>query len=149
MNLRYLLDTNICIYIMKNRPQYLAPIFAQHARELCISSITVMELEYGVACSQQQVSNAEKLAGFLSRLTILDFDSAAAEHAARIRAHLRQCGTPIGAYDALIAGHARSLGLTVVTNDVREFERVPGLMFENWLQQPPQSQLNEPIPAYR
>ncbi|WP_290653365.1 type II toxin-antitoxin system VapC family toxin [Idiomarina sp.] len=149
MNLRYMLDTNICIYIMKNKPAYLAPIFDEHARELCISSVTVMELQYGVENSQHRVSNAERLHSFLARLNILSYDSDAAYHTALIRHQLKQKGTPIGPYDQMIAGHARSHGLTVVTNNTAEFERVPGLITENWLTQPPQSSVNEPSPAYR
>lgn len=149
MNLRYMLDTNICIYVMKNRPEFLADLFDAHARELCVSSVTVMELYYGVECSAQRVSNADKLESFLSRLQILDYGTAAAYQTAIIRAELRRLGTPIGAYDGMIAGHARSHSLTVVTNNVSEFIRVPGLMIENWLQQSPQSTVNEPLPAYR
>lgn len=149
MNLRYMLDTNICIYIMKNRPAYLAPIFDEHSRELCISSVTVMELQYGVENSQQRTTNADKLDSFLARLKILNYDTDAAYHTALIRHKLKQQGTPIGPYDQMIAGHARCHGLTVVTNNTKEFERVPGLITENWLQQPPQSSINEPTPAYR
>lgn len=149
MNLRYMLDTNICIYIMKNRPTYLAPIFDEHSRELCVSSVTVMELQYGVENSQQRTTNADKLDSFLARLKILNYDTDAAYHTALIRHKLKQQGTPIGPYDQMIAGHARSHGFTVVTNNTGEFERVPGLITENWLQQPPQSSINEATPAYR
>lgn len=149
MNLRYMLDTNICIYIMKNKPPHLAPIFDEHSRELCVSSVTVMELQYGVENSQQRTTNADKLDSFLARLAILNYGSDAAYHTALIRHKLKQQGTPIGPYDQMIAGHARCQGLTVVTNNVSEFERVPGLITENWLRQPPQSSVNEPTPAYR
>jgi len=97
----------------------------------------------------QRVSNADKLESFLSRLQVLDYDSAAAYQTAIIRAELRRLGAPIGAYDGMIAGHARSHSLTVVTNNVSEFVRIPGLMIENWLQQSPQLTINEPLPAYR
>lgn len=149
MNLRYILDTNICIYVMKNRPEFLADLFDAHARELCVSSVTAMELYYGVECSQQRVTNADKLESFLSRLEVLEYDTAAAYQTAIIRAGLRRLGTPIGAYDGMIAGHARANSLTVVTNNENEFARVPGLITENWLQQAPQSIINKPQPAYR
>lgn len=144
----YLLDTNFCIYLMKNRPSFLLPIFEQHARQIAVSSITVMELYYGVERSQQRVANGEKLASFLARLKVLDYDTEAAVQTAVIRQQLAQKGTPIGPYDQMIAGHARSHNLTVVTNNRREFDRVSGLLVENWLERPPASTVNEPAPAY-
>lgn len=149
MNLRYMLDTNICIYVMKNRPKFLADLFDMHARELCISSVTAMELYYGVECSAQRSNNSDKLESFLARLEVLDYNLVAAYQTGIIRAELRRSGAPIGAYDGMIAGHARANSLTVVTNNMGEFSRVSGLMVENWLQQFPQSTVNELTPAYR
>ncbi|RUO55543.1 type II toxin-antitoxin system tRNA(fMet)-specific endonuclease VapC [Pseudidiomarina homiensis] len=147
--LHYLLDTNFCIYLMKNRPAFLLPIFEQHSRQIAVSSITVMELYYGVERSMQRVANGEKLASFLARVQTLDFDVQAAAQTAIIRSILAQQGTPIGPYDQMIAGHARAQNLTVVTNNRREFDRVDGLLVENWLEQPPTATINEASPAYR
>lgn len=127
-----MIDTDSCIYVIKNRPPALRSRFEAEADRLCISSITLMELAYGVAYSSDPARNRRVLTRFVSQLAILPFDAAAAEHAGEIRAELRRRGTPIGAYDALIAGHARANGLAVVTNNLREFERVPGLETLAW-----------------
>lgn len=131
--LKYMLDTNICIYTLKNRPQQVRQAFKEHQDQLCISTITLMELCLGVEKSQRPVENRAVLNGFISRLNVLSFDQSAATHAGEIIADLSRVGRPIGAYDSQIAGHARSRGLVVVTNNQREFDRVPGLRSENWV----------------
>ena len=130
--LKFMLDTNICIYTIKNKPETLRPIFNAHDGQMCVSRITHMELIYGAEHSAVPEKNLAVVEGFLARLEVLDFDQAASEQAAQVRAELARQGTPIGPYDALIAGHARSLGLTVVTNNTREFERVDGLRVVDW-----------------
>lgn len=131
--LRYLLDTNICIYVLKNRPPHLREKFAQHAEQLCISSVVLAELIYGAERSARPEENLEIVEGFAARLERLPFDDKAAAHYGELRADLERKGTPIGPYDLMIAGHARSEGLILVTNNVCEFERVPGLRVENWV----------------
>lgn len=131
--LRYLLDTNICIYAIKHRPPEVAERFNLHAEHLCISSITLMELLYGAEKSSRPNHNLAVIESFAARLVVLPFDDRAAAHAAQIRHSLAKVGTPIGPFDFQIAGHARALGLTVVTNNLREFMRVPGLQVENWV----------------
>ena len=121
---KFMLDTNICIYTIKNKPETLRPIFNAHDGQMCVSRITHMELVYGAERSAVPEKNLAVVEGFLTRLEVLDFDQAASE--------LAKQGMPIGPYDALIAGHARSLGLTVVTNNMREFERVAGLRVVDW-----------------
>lgn len=130
--LKFMLDTNICIYTIKNKPETLRPIFNAHDGQMCVSRITHMELVYGAERSAAAEKNLAVVEGFLARLEVLDFDQAASEQAAQVRAELAKQGTPIGPYDALIAGHARSLGLTVVTNNTREFARVAGLRVVDW-----------------
>lgn len=148
MMLRYLFDTDFCIYVMKNKPASLAPVFSQLSRQIAISSVTAMELIYGAEKSAQVTANMEKLESFLARLTVLDYDLAAARQTGIIRAQLAAKGMPIGAYDLQIAGHARSENLTLVTNNQREFVRVPGLVIDNWLERTPNTSVNEPSPAY-
>lgn len=130
---KYLLDTNICIYTIKNRPESVRKAFIEHEGQMGVSTITEMELIYGAEKSAAIARNLKDVEGFLARLEILDFDSAAAAHTGQIRAELANAGTPIGPYDQMIAGHARSLGLIVVTNNVAEFARVPGIRLENWV----------------
>jgi len=132
--LNYMLDTDISIYVIKNRPQAARERFQQYQGQLCVSSVTVMELLYGVEKSTQRERNLRDIEGFIQRLEVLDYNEKAAAHTAQIRAELEQLGTPIGAYDQMIAGHARSYGLIVVTNNSREFQRVAGLRIENWTQ---------------
>ncbi|MGB0954610.1 MAG: type II toxin-antitoxin system tRNA(fMet)-specific endonuclease VapC [Panacagrimonas sp.] len=131
--LKYLLDTNICIYTIKSRPESIRRIFMEHDGQMCVSCVTQMELVYGAEKSAAVARNLKEVEGFLARLEVMNFDSAAATHAGQIRAELAKRGTPIGPYDQMIAGHARSLGLTVVTNNVGEFSRVPGIRLENWV----------------
>lgn len=128
-----MLDTNIAIYTMKNRPEAVRAAFNAHAGQMCVSSITQMELIYGAEKSANPTRNLADVEGFIARLEVLDFNSAAAIHAGQIRAELAVKGTPIGPYDQMIAGHARSLGLIVVTNNLAEFQRVPGLRVDNWV----------------
>lgn len=131
--LRYMLDTNICIYTIKNRPAYIRDSFNLHHGRLCISTVTLSELIYGAENSQAPTRNLSDIEGMAARLDVLPFDNAAASHSGQIRAELKKKGTPIGAYDVLIAGHARSLGLVLVTNNTREFNRVDGLRIEDWV----------------
>ena len=133
---KYLLDTNICIYTIKNRPDQVRDAFTRHHEQLCISSITVMELIFGAENSAVPESNMTVLEGFLARLKVVDYDQQAARHTGQLRAELRKRGTPIGPYDQMIVGHARSLGLTLVTHNEREFARVPGLRIVNWVHSP-------------
>lgn len=130
--LRYMLDTNICIYTIKNNPAAVREKFGRHQHHLCISSIVLSELLYGAEKSANPQKSLAIVEGLAARLEVLDFDDTAAAHAADIRAALAKKGTPIGHYDVLIAGHARSRGLVLVSNNVREFERVEGLRLENW-----------------
>lgn len=132
--MRYLLDTNICIYALKNRPpEVLARLRAVRRTDVTLSVITVLELRQGAEKSQRSAATHATLDNFLSPLQILPFDEAAALAAARIRAHLERQGRPIGDLDSLIAAHALSQDLVLVTNNLREFERVPGLQCENWV----------------
>ncbi|EAB6718245.1 tRNA(fMet)-specific endonuclease VapC, partial [Salmonella enterica subsp. enterica] len=128
--LRYLLDTNFCIRILRDRPSGLRERFNANADALCISSIVLTELIYGAERSARPEHHREQVALFAQRLPVLPFDEAAADHAADIRATLERSGFPIGSYDILIAGVARSRGLVVVTGNLREFQRVAGLRCE-------------------
>ena len=98
-----------------------------------MSAITLMELYYGAEKSGNQAKNTRTIEAFAARLTVLDYDATAAQHTGQIRSELANTGKPIGPYDQMIAGHARSLGLILVSNNVREFKRVPGLRLENWV----------------
>lgn len=129
----YMLDTNICIYAIKNKPeQVLRQLKANLQYGLCISAITLAELEHGVEKSASPEKNTVALMQFLAILDVLPFDDAAASEYGKICAYLQKQGTPIGTMDMLIAGHAKAEGLILVTNNVREFERVPDLEIENW-----------------
>ncbi len=129
----YMLDTNICIYAMKKKPEkVLKRLNEELDNGVCISSITLAELEYGMKRSSNPEKNEQALLRFLAPLSILPFGPAAASEYGEIRAYLQRQGTPIGPLDMLIAGHARAEELVLVTNNVREFERVPGLDMENW-----------------
>jgi len=130
----YLLDTNICIYIINRRPMEVFDRFeGLKAGQLAISSITGAELSFGVAKSGSE-RNQRALDKFLAPLEILSFDEAAMRSYGPVRSHLESQGTPIGSMDLLIAAHALALGATLVTNNTREFERVPGLVLENWVE---------------
>jgi tRNA(fMet)-specific endonuclease VapC len=131
--MKYLLDTNICSYIVARRPPTAYERFSQEPfQSIGISTITLSELLFGVEKSPQRERNELAYRLFLAPLTVVDFDAAAAAHYGQIRADLARKGTPIGPLDLLIAAHARSRNLTLVTNNAREFVRVPGLTVENW-----------------
>jgi tRNA(fMet)-specific endonuclease VapC len=131
--LEYMLDTNICIYVIKNRPAALRERFDQLAEALCISAITLGELLYGVEKSARRSQNLQAVEQFTARLEVVPFSLRAAAHFGQIRAELAKLGTLCGAYDMLIGAHARSEGLMLVTNNVREFHRIPGLLVDNWV----------------
>ena len=131
--LKYMLDTNIAIYVIKRRPVAALETFNLHAGQLCISSITVAELMHGVEKSAMPEHNLQQVEDFVSRLCVVDYGNKAAAHYGDIRAVLERKGKTIGVNDLHISGHARSEGLTLVTNNLREFERVDGLRLENWV----------------
>jgi tRNA(fMet)-specific endonuclease VapC len=131
--LKHILDTNIAIYVIKRRPVEALKTFNQQAGQLCISSITLAELMHGVEKSAQPDHNLRQVEDFASRLVVLEYGNKAAAHYGDIRAALERKGAPIGVNDLHIAGHARSEGLTLVTNNLKEFERVEGLRLENWV----------------
>ncbi len=131
--MKVLLDTNACIFVIKQKPaSVLSRVAAMAVGDIGVSSITVAELQFGVAKSQHVAQNQAALEQFLAPLEIVDFDTDAAAAYGRIRAKLEAAGTPIGALDTLIAAHALSLGMTLITNNVREFARVPDLTVEDW-----------------
>ncbi len=132
--MRFMLDTNIIAYAKNNRPESVLRRLTQYQPEdMCISSITLAELEYGVCNSSRPEQNRIALLTFLARIAVLPFDAEAAREYGLIRADLTKKGTLIGANDLLIAAHARSLGLTLITNNTREFDRVENLRVENWV----------------
>lgn len=131
--LRYMLDTNLCIRVLRDRPQSIRARFNAEADGLCISTIVLTELLHGAAKSARPIENRTEVERFANRLIVLPFDADAAGHAAEIRATLEREGRQIGGYDVLIAGHARSRGLVVVTGNLGEFSRVDGLRSEDWL----------------
>ena len=130
--LKYLLDTNIVIYTIKRRPAQVREAFKRHDGQMCISAVTWGELIYGAERSSQPARNLADIEAMAARLQILPFTDQAAMHFGQLRAELYRQGRPIGPYDMMIAGHARALGLILVTNNLKEFERVPGLRLENW-----------------
>jgi tRNA(fMet)-specific endonuclease VapC len=131
--LTYMLDTNICIYVMKNYPHDLKEKFNLLAEQLCISSITLGELHYGAEKSARRAVNLTAIEDFVARLDVLPFGAKAAAHYGQVRAELERAGTPCGPHDMQIGGHARSEGLIVVTNNLGEFSRMPGIRTENWV----------------
>lgn len=131
--LKYMLDTNIIIYTIKNRPEQVRQAFKQHENQMCISAITFGELIYGTERSTQPERNLADVEGLVARLEVAPFEEHAAEHFGQLRAELYRIGKPIGPYDMMIAAHARSMGLILITNNMKEFERVPGLRIENWV----------------
>jgi len=130
--LTYLLDTNIVIYTMKNRPHHVKRRFQQHHGRMGISAVTLGELIFGAEHSQEVERNLADIEAMVARLEVVPFDTKAAYHFGRIRAELYRKGQPIGPYDMMIAGQARATGLILVTNNVKEFERVQGLLLEDW-----------------
>ena len=132
--MKYMLDTNILVYAKNKRPEsVLKRLTSLDPADVCISSVTLAEMEYGVFKSLMPEQNQLALMLFLSGIQIEPFDSKAAFEYGKIRAALTKKGTPIGANDLLIAAHAKSLDLILVTNNTREFERVEGLRLENWV----------------
>ncbi len=132
--MRYMLDTNICIYVIKHKPERVFRKLKKiKPEDVCISSITYAELAYGVEKSAQPERNRLALSMMLSSIEIVAFDDAAADEYGEIRAGLERKGTPIGSLDMLIAAHARSLGCTLVTNNTKDFCRVEGLEVVNWV----------------
>jgi len=133
--MKFLLDTNICIYIIKQKPPKVFDKFQTLTlSDVGVSSITVAELEYGAYKSQRQEQNRAALSQFLIPLEILPFDERATQTYGQIRAELERRGTVIGSMDMLIASQAISLGLTLATNNVRELSQIPGLTLENWVE---------------
>lgn len=131
--MKYMLDTNICIYVIKNKPPTVLQRFREHQNDgLCISAITLAELVHGVEKSEQQKKNAEALLHLVDLLNVIPFDDHAAYEYGKVCAYLQKQGTPIGTMDMLIAAHARLHAFVLVTNNVREFSRVPNLTVENW-----------------
>jgi tRNA(fMet)-specific endonuclease VapC len=131
--LTYMLDTNICIYVMRNYPLDLLEKLNALAEQLCISSISLGELHYGAENSARRADNLMAIEHFVARLDVLAFESKAAAHYGQLRAELERAGTPCGPHDMQIGGHARSEGLIVVTNHAREFSQMPGVRTENWV----------------
>lgn len=134
--LRYMLDTNLCIRVLRDRPAGLRERFNAEAASLCISTVTLAELLYGAERSTRPSQVRREVEAFAGRLEVLAFAAEAAAHYAEIRADLERKGQVIGPYDLMIAGHARSRGLVVVTGNLREFSRVAGLRAEDWLTPP-------------
>ena len=131
--LKYMLDTNIVIYVIKRRPIELLEVFNRHTGQMSISSITLAELLHGAEKSARPEHNLRQVEDFVSRLDVLEYDRKAAAQYGDIRADLERKGTPIGVNDLHIAGHARGEGLTLITNNLREFERIEALRLDNWV----------------
>jgi len=130
----YMLDTNICIYIIKQKPENVIERFRHTpVSEIGISTITLSELEYGAMKSAKPEQNKLALAQFTAPIEICPYDDAAAEHYGEIRAHLERQGTPIGSLDMLIAAHTLSIDAVLITNNESEFRRVSNLKIENWV----------------
>ena len=130
--LRYLLDTNIAIYVIKSKPLSALQLFNEHASHMAISSITLAELLHGAEKSNAPARSLAVVEDFCSRLEILPYGPKAAQHYGNIRSSLEKQGKPIGVNDLHIAAHARSEGLTLVSNNLREFERVEALQLADW-----------------
>lgn len=130
--LTYMLDTDIVIYTMKTKPEAVREAFNARYGQLAISSVTLMELIFGAHKSADPARNLREVEGLAARVEVLSYDFEAAAHTGQLRSELAKVGTPIGPYDQMIAGHARSRGLILVTNNVGEFSRVSGLRIENW-----------------
>jgi len=132
--MRYMLDTNICSYVLRSRPPSVKARFEKTGPgALAVSTVVLAELLYGAARRPKAVAIRREIADLVSRLTVIPWDEAAAEHYGALRAALEKAGTPLGAMDMMIAAHARSLGATLVSNDVRHFDRVEGLRVANWV----------------
>jgi tRNA(fMet)-specific endonuclease VapC len=131
--LKYLLDTNIVLYVIKRRPIEVMGVFNENAGRMAISAVTLSELFHGAEKSARVAQNLAVVEEFASLLVVLPYSAKASQHYGAIRAALEKVGRPIGVNDLHIAAHARSEGLTLVTNNLSEFKRVPGLLTENWL----------------
>ncbi len=131
--LKFLLDTNIVIVVIKRRPPEALAAFNRHHGQMALSAISLAELVHGAEKSSDPARNLAVVQDFRSRLSVLDYGERAAHHYGSIRAVLERQGTPIGVNDLHIAAQARSEGLVLVTNNQREFERVPGLLIDNWV----------------
>jgi len=129
--IKYMLDTDISIYIMKRKPLAVKRMFNIHTGKICISTVTLGELAHGAEKSEHPRANLESLDGFAGRLEVISYDEAAAYQFGQLRQELK--GQEIGPYDFMIAAHARSLGLTLISNNTKEFKRVAGLRVENWV----------------
>jgi len=130
----YMLDTNICSYILKSRPLSVKVHFEKvGTRSLCISTVVLAELYYGAARHPQGSSIRKEIKEFISRLTVIPWDEKAADHYGQIRAVMEKDGKPIGAMDMMIAAHARSQGATLVSDNTRHFDKVPELLLANWV----------------
>ena len=135
--MKYLLDTNICIYLIKRKPIEVFNRFQSHRiHEVAISVVTYFELQYGIEKSKFRIKSENALRNFIKNLNVFVLDMEASAKAASVRAYLETKGTPIGAYDLLIAGTALARKMVLVTNNTNEFERVPGLLLENWITTP-------------
>ena len=130
---RYLLDTNILIYTVKNRPRQVRERFEQNEGSMALSTVSLGELVFGAERSEKPQENLRVIETLVARLELLPFDASAAFHFGQIRAELFNKGQPIGPFDTMIAAHARSCGLVLVSNNTKEFERVSGLRLENWV----------------
>ena len=131
--MKYMLDTNICIYIIKQKPLRVLKRFKEYSPgDILISSITLAELRYGAEKSLHVKQNLDALSGFIIPLEIVPFDERAADEYGKVRMRLEKAGQPIGSMDMLIGAHALSLGLTMVTNNTKEFRRIKRLKVENW-----------------
>ena len=128
----YMLDTDICVYVINENPVELKATFNRYSQQLAISSITLAELMFGVEKSGNRLRNLDNALDFTRRVSVLFFDDKAAMEYGKLRAELQRKGTPIGPNDTLIAAHARSIDATLVTNNIQEFNRVQGLRVENW-----------------
>lgn len=134
--MRYLLDTNICIYVIKQRPIHvLQRFFQEDPSQIALSSVSLFELQYGVSKSSKPEQNAAALQAFIQPLVILNFDQNTALQAGVIRTQSEQKGRIIGAYDLLIAAHALQHNLVLISHNVKEFKRIPKLKLENWVTQ--------------
>ena len=131
--MRYMLDSNICIHVINHASDSLIAKLVKYEGELCISTIVAAELQFGAAKSAAQKKNRATLADFLAPLEVLPFDEDAASSYGDLRAALEKSGRPIGPLDTLIAAHAISLNATLVTNNLREFQRVKGLRVDSWV----------------
>jgi len=128
-----MLDTNIIIYTIKNRPEAARHSFRKHEGQMCISAVTLGELIYGAEKSMNVERNLHDIESLVARLDVLPFEDQAATHFGQLRSELAQSGKLIGPYDLMIAGHARAEALILVTNNMKEFKRVSGLRLENWV----------------